>query len=380
MPHLNHDMGSLSTLLLSCLQRKQRPSTEQTPPWQGQVDERPPVPAKDTTTSSSESGSKPAHHVPTYTYTYTYRPSEKCASLSECEKNAKPNSPTKLTKRSSIRIVSGHDSENTLVSSSASTATSTTSEGQTLAGSRCMSRSGSEEKDVEAIGSTGGERATSAHIEAGLEDLEKQMRFISGGDGQEEMERSRSLPEIKSRVFEDIPEEEEMGGAAQQQQREKEKEKEKELPSLPKEAHIADKESTEEDDIEERDEQEDMTRKSKSFRDSLRLSGRKSLIEMVHFLQPPTNRLSGLKLPIPPKSPLRKRASVSSMPPPSDYHSPASPTTAMPSAEGGSDSPTPRTKKHRRMGAVGISMGMGLPLRVRQSLDGLNTGTSSLFR
>lgn len=270
--------------------------------------------------------------------------------------------------------MSGHDSENTLVSSSASTATSTTSEGQTLAGSRCMSRSGSEEKDMEAIGSAGGERTTSAHIEAGLEDLEKQMRFISGGDGQEEMERSRSLPEIKSRVFEDIPEEEEMGGAAQQQQREKEKE----LPSLPKEAHIADKESTKEDNIEEREE-EDMTRKSKSFRDSLRLSGRKSLIEMVHFLQPPTNRLSGLKLPIPPKSPLRKRASASSMPPPSDLHSPASPTTTIPSAEGGSDSPTPRTKKHRRMGAVGITIGMGLPLRVRQSLDGLNTGKKSLF-
>ncbi|KAI9045395.1 uncharacterized protein KD926_008822 [Aspergillus affinis] len=395
MTRQTREMGSLSTLLLSCLQRKQRPTPEA-------ADERPPVPAKEPLSTSSISNSyskSPA--PPTYAYTYTCRQSEQCPSITASSQsgtesvkisNTGTGIPTKLSKRSSIRIVNNHDSESTLVSSSSST-----SEGQTLAGSRNVSRSGSEEKDVEAGEEIEGERTVSAIIEAGLEDLERQIKSDSERTGSQGIVRSCSLPEIKSRVIEDIPEEDEIlsgnGAATEQQQQHQEKE----LPSLPKEAHTVDQEKVAKETDEE--EEKELSTKSKSFRDSFRLSGRKSLIEMVHFLQPPTNRFSGLKIPIPPKSPLRKKASTSSMPCPADLlrsTTSAATTTTSPLESSPSTSPlkpeplstpapkeektTPRTKKHRRMGAVG--MGNGIPLRVRQSLDGLNinnTGKKSLF-
>ncbi|KAH8423577.1 uncharacterized protein LDX57_001337 [Aspergillus melleus] len=378
MSRQTREMGSLSTLLLSCLQRKQRPTTE--------PDERPPVPAKETvpmsSLSNSNSNSKSVAS-PTYTYTYSYRQNEQCPSTapepqSGTEKgkisNTGTGNATKLSKRSSIRIVNSHDSESTLVSSSSST-----SEGHTLAGSRNVSRSGSEEKDIEAGGGIEGGRTVSAIIEAGLEDLERQIKSDSERLGPKRIARSCSLPEIKSRVIEDIPEEDEIvgnGTGAGQRQQHQQHQQEKELPSLPKEVEKVEKEADEE-------EEEELSTKSRSLRDSFRLSGRKSLIEMVHFLQPPSNRFSALKIPIPPKSPLRKKASASSMPSPSDLlrpttsyatTTPSEPSPSNPEPLSGpsekEEETTPRTKKHRRMGAIGL--GMGIPLRVRQSLDGLN--------
>ncbi|KAK1143859.1 hypothetical protein N8T08_005972 [Aspergillus melleus] len=384
MTRQTREMGSLSTLLLSCLQRKQRPTTE--------PDERPPVPAKEPLAMSSipnlNSNSKSVAS-PTYTYTYTCRQSEQCPSTAPSSQpgtekgkisNTGTGNPTKLSKRSSIRIVNSHDSENTLVSSSSST-----SEGQTLAGSRNVSRSGSEEKDIEAGGGTEGGRTVSAMIEAGLEDLERQIKSDSERLGPGMIARSCSLPEIKSRVIEDIPEEDELvGNGTGTEQRQHQQEKE--LPSLPKEAERVEKADDEEE--------EELSTKSKSIRDSFRLNnGRKSLVEMVHFLQPPSNRFSALKIPIPPKSPLRKKASASSMSSPSDILRPSTSNATTTPSESSPSNPeslsdpaqkeeetTPRTKKHRRMGAIGL--GMGFPLRVRQSLDGLNinnTGKKSLF-
>lgn len=384
-------MGSLSTLLFPCLQRKQRQKHSAATRQEDEHD-RPPVPAKDAADTEDEKSSvalpAPAVTAPTYKYTYTYRQSEKHPFPSEPGTgDTKPDASTtanttKLTKRSSIRIVNSRDSdsERTLVSSPsfASTSTSTSTAGQTLGGSRTVSRSGSE-KDIEA----GGGRTASAIIEAGLEDLERQMRTEPESTG---LTRSRSLPEIKSRVIEDIPEEDEMGTWSGH---ERPAQGEKDLPCLPKEVETGDREETtqSEDKDEEKGEEEELTSKTKSLRDSLRLSSRKSLIEMVQFLQPPTNRLSGLKLPsIPPRSPLRKRASASMPSSPSDprpspstspsgQSPPSSPTDPDPKPEEESKFPTPRTKKHRRMGAVGMgmglnmSMGLGLPLRVRRSVD-----------